>query len=225
MPRPKATLTSGRNSIHNRGAITKFKPKPKAKPTRKPPPAPPQPEYAIKYWPAENLICFKNYAEWDETKLNDTGYGSRLTDAAISRFTAACPNLVHIDMDSARDLTGARLLAMCRNCPNIEYISIDGNDKCKGHVGGTALDALSVVKKMAKGLRVLHLVDQGAGLEKEAKKLSKARKGLEITLGETKKWGNGSAEKFVGGKSNLNFGKGWDRYDGPRAFGSGWRFG
>ncbi|EHL00993.1 hypothetical protein M7I_3019 [Glarea lozoyensis 74030] len=47
MPRPKATLTSGRNSIHNRGAITKFKPKPKAKPTRKPPPAPPQPDHHL----------------------------------------------------------------------------------------------------------------------------------------------------------------------------------
>lgn len=109
-------------------------------------------------------------------------------------------------MDSTRDLTDAALSAICRKCPNIEYISIDGNDKCKGHIGGTALDTLRVDKKLAKGLRVLHLVDQSSCLDKAVKALPKARKKLEITVGDTNKWGDGTIGTYLGGKTNVEFG-------------------
>jgi hypothetical protein len=128
----------------------------------------------------------------------------RLSDSAISRFTAACPNLIHIDMDSACDLTDAGLSAICRNCPNIEFISINRNDKCRDHIGGTALDVLRVDKKLASRLEVLGLIDQSGGLVKAVKKLGSARKGLEITLGKTRKWGDGTIEKFVGGTNILD---------------------
>jgi hypothetical protein len=109
-------------------------------------------------------------------------------------------------MDSARDLTDAALSAICQNCPNIEYISIDGNDKCKGHIGGTALDMLRADKKLAKGLQVLHLVDQSSCLDKAVKALSKARKKLEITVGDTNKWGDGTIDKYLGGKTDVAVG-------------------
>lgn len=140
---------------------------------------------------------------------SESGRGSSLSDAAVSRLTAACPNLVHIDMDSARDLTGAALLAICRNCPNIEFISIDGNDKCQGHIGGTALDTLRADKKLAKELRVLHLVDQSSSSDKAVKALSKARKKLEITVGDTDKWGDGTIDKYLGGKMDVLGGSGF----------------
>jgi hypothetical protein len=121
-------------------------------------------------------------------------------------------------MDSARDLTGEALLSICQNCPNIEYISISGNDKCKGHIDGTALNTLKADKKLAKGLRVLHLVDQGSGsLDKSAKALSKARKKLEITLGDTNKWGDGTIDTYLGGKMDVEF----DSF-GSRSGGFGW---
>ena len=263
MPRAKVALANGRRSIHNRGAITKQKPK--LRPTHKPSAASSQEEYSIKHWPSESSLYFKNCAVWDEKKLvgntksiefgpdfniqeyvsslpirqknsdlliiggrsqqldaivaagpefcqqifrfncgdSESGYGSRLSDAAVSRLAAACPNLVHIDIDSGRDLTDAALSAICQNCPKIEYISIDGNDKCQGHIGGTALDMLRADKKLAKGLRVLHLVDQSSSLEKAVKALSKARKKLEITVGDTDKWGGGTIDKYLGGKMDV----------------------
>lgn len=109
-------------------------------------------------------------------------------------------------MDSARNVTDAGLSAICRNCPNIEYISIAGNDKCKGHIGGKALYELKTDRKLAKGLRVLHLVDQASCLDKAVKALSKSRKKLVITVGDTDKWGDGIIEKYLGGKTNLDFG-------------------
>ncbi|TVY83491.1 hypothetical protein LSUE1_G004863 [Lachnellula suecica] len=137
---------------------------------------------------------------------SDSGRGSSLSDASVSRLAAACPGLLHIDMDSARDLTDAALSAICQNCPNIEYISIDGNDKCKGHIGGTALDTLRADKKLAKELRVLHLVDQSSSLDKAVKALSKARKKLELTVGDTDKWGDGTIDKYRAGKVDVEFG-------------------
>lgn len=109
-------------------------------------------------------------------------------------------------MDSVRDLTDAALSAICRNFLRIEYISIDGNDKCKGRISGTAFNALKVDKKLAKELRVLHLVDQSSCLDKAVKALSKARRKLEITVGDTDKWGDGTIDKYLGGKMDVNFG-------------------
>lgn len=109
-------------------------------------------------------------------------------------------------MDSARDLTDAALSAICRNCPNIEYISIVGNDKCKGHISGTALDELKADKKLGKKLRVLSLVDQSSCLDKAVKALSKARKKLEISVGDTYKWGDGTIDIYLGGKMDVDFG-------------------
>jgi hypothetical protein len=100
---------------------------------------------------------------------------------------------------------GLLQLAICQNCPNIEYISIDGNDKCQGHISGTALDTLKADKTLAKELRVLHLVDQSSYLEKAVKALSKARKRLEITVGETSKWGDGTITEYLGGKMDVNW--------------------
>ncbi|KAG0651730.1 hypothetical protein D0Z07_2111 [Hyphodiscus hymeniophilus] len=208
MPRTKAALTNGKRSIQNRGAITKKKPK--TKPTRKAPAAPPLEKYLIKRWPPESSLYFNNCAAWDEKK--SSGNGSSLSDAAVSRLTTACPNLVHIDMESARDLMDAALLAICRNCPNVEYISIDGNGKKKGHIGGTALDTLRADKKLAKELRVLHLVDQPWSLNIAAMALSRSRKKLEIRTGDTHKWGDGIIGKCLGGKMDFDCGWGFARW-------------
>lgn len=97
---------------------------------------------------------------------------------------------------------GLLQLAICQNCPNIEYISIVGNDKCQGHISGTVLDTLKADKTLAKELRVLHLVDQSSYLEKAVK----ARKRLEITVGETSKWGDGTITEYLGGKMDVNWG-------------------
>lgn len=112
---------------------------------------------------------------------------------------------MRIDVDSARYLTDAALLAICRNCPNIEDITINGNDKIKGQISGTALDVLRADKKLAKELRVLDLQDQGTSFEKAVKALSKARKKLEITMGDTNKWGGGTIDTYRGGKTGLNY--------------------
>jgi hypothetical protein len=61
-------------------------------------------------------------------------------------------------------------------------------------------------KRLAKGLRVLHLVDQYSGLDKALNALSKSRKKLQIKLGDTDKWGDGEISKYLGGKADFDFG-------------------
>jgi hypothetical protein len=76
---------------------------------------------------------------------------------------------------------------------------------------------LKADKKLAKGLRVPHLVDQGSSLDKSAKALSKAIKKLQITLGDTNKWGDGTIETYLGEKIDVEA----DGF-GPRSGGFGW---
>lgn len=103
---------------------------------------------------------------------------------------------MHIDVDSACALTDAAFLAICRNCPSIEYISIAKNNKGKGHIGGEALATLKADKTLAKELRVPNLVDQYSIKSKAAETLSKTRKNLAISEGDTNKWAMGSISLY-----------------------------
>src|SRR5438045_6618923 len=60
---------------------------------------------------------------------NETGKGTRLSDAGVERFAAACPNLVHMSLDGATCLSGVSFLAIIRNCTDLRYLQLSGNDK------------------------------------------------------------------------------------------------
>lgn len=114
----------------------------------------------------------------------DEGFGSKLSDAAVIRLAAACPNLRQIYITSALALTDAALLAFLTHCPNMHTLSITGNRKRLGQIKPSALMELRKKKTLAKHLRKLDLVDQpqtGRTLES----VSKARQELIITAGSS----------------------------------------
>jgi hypothetical protein len=81
---------NGKRSLHNRGAITKQKPK--ARPARKPPAAPRQEEYSIKRWPRESSLFFKNCVVWDEKKFVDNIKSITFgPDFAIKEYVSSSP--------------------------------------------------------------------------------------------------------------------------------------
>ncbi|KAI1617342.1 hypothetical protein EDD36DRAFT_161404 [Exophiala viscosa] len=57
------------------------------------------------------------------------GFGSYLSDAAVMRLAAACPNLRKVYLTPAVNLTDDALLAFLTHCPKIHTLSITGNDK------------------------------------------------------------------------------------------------
>ncbi|KIV80777.1 hypothetical protein PV11_08254 [Exophiala sideris] len=137
---------------------------------------------------------------------DSTGYGSELSDAAVIRLAAACPNLRKVYLTSATRLTDDALLAFFTHCPKIHTLSITGNDKGKGNIKGSALLELKKDKEMAKQLRKLDLVDQQSLDHKYLKSVGTARKQLVITEGDSseKSYDFGSISTWKGGKLKLD---------------------
>src|SRR5436305_13975379 len=74
--------------------------------------------------------------------MGQPGKGGQISDVAIVRLAAACPNLIHVSLDGSKYLTDASLIAFFTNYPNLRYVAITGNDKVCGHIKGTARDGL-----------------------------------------------------------------------------------
>ncbi|KAH9203161.1 hypothetical protein DL95DRAFT_321950, partial [Leptodontidium sp. 2 PMI_412] len=135
---------------------------------------------------------------------SETGRGASLRDAAMVRFAAACPNLVHVQLDGGRNLGDASLLAFFNNCPKLRYIQVSGNDRCTGDVQGSALDELREAPEKAKKLDKIRLTDQMTSIEKSVKNLSMVRKKLVIELGETRERGSG-VHTWLRGKKKFGY--------------------
>lgn len=141
----------------------------------------------------------------------DTGFGSQLSDAAVIRLAAACPNLQQVLLTSAVALTDAALLAFLTYCPNIHTLSITGNGKQQGQIGPSALMELKKKKKtLAKHLRKLDLIDQPQ-TGRTLQSTSRARQLLIITAGSSSYNCNGFANisTWMGGMVKLEGVQGW----------------
>ncbi|KAL7815656.1 hypothetical protein V8C26DRAFT_402304 [Trichoderma gracile] len=149
----------------------------------------------------------------------ETGQGREVTDAAIDRLAKACPNLIHVSLDGAVQLTDKSLLSLFTNCPNLVFVQVSGNDNSPGRVNGTALRKLKDSPTLAPKLIELKLSDQceiDERLEAAMKALSAARKDLLIQAGNThEEYGSvhywlGGQNKFehevFGGGSGMGFG-------------------
>ena len=134
-----------------------------------------------------------------------TGFGSQLSDAAVSRLAAACPNLRKVYLTSAVQLTDWALGSLLWYCPNIHTLSITGNDKVKGKIEGICLLNLKKSKEQAQHLRKLELVDQQRLDKRVLKCVSTARKQLIISEGDTSdRWYDlGCIDTWTGGKLQL----------------------
>lgn len=138
---------------------------------------------------------------------SETGKGFLLSDAAVARFTLACPKLIHVSFAGSRFLTDDSLLAIVENCPGTRYLSITGNDKCDGQISGASLDTLRKSSELGKGLVKLRLTDQkvcDTRLDKAYKALSMARKKLAIEVGNTHERG-GHVTTWLGGKEREGY--------------------
>jgi len=124
---------------------------------------------------------------------SDNGYGGSLTTEAVVRLASACPNLVSVQLEAARNLDDTALLAIAENCKDVVFIGISGHDRGLGKISDTALKTLKGEKKVATKLRYLYIVDQP--VSKACKALSKARKALAIIEGRTE--GDGIAAQWL----------------------------
>ena len=121
---------------------------------------------------------------------SDNGYGSRPSDAAVIRLVSVCPSLIHVTLESSIDLTDRAMLSLVNYCPQLQWLTMSGHDKRKGHLRGSVLDDLRQHPCLGKNLKQLCLADQGHGIAfgKAVKQLSAARRTLRIQTGETGKW-------------------------------------
>ena len=139
-----------------------------------------------------------------------------MSDAQIIRLAEACPNLIHIKLDGARNLTDTSLSAIFASCPNVRYVQFSGNDKAAGGLKGTALDTLRENPDTGKMLVKLRLTDQPEfekKLDAAVKALSVARKKLAIEFGNTHERGGG-VNTWLSGKMKY----GYQAFDGPGGF-------
>jgi hypothetical protein len=153
----------------------------------------------------------------------ETGKGSGISHAVVTRFAEACPNIVHISLDGATNLTDESLLAILTNCPNLRYVQFSGNDKVHGRLRGPALDALRNRPEIGKHLIKMRLTDQrefDKQFDAAVRSLSAARRSLAIEVGNTS-WKDGDVNTWIGGKKKY----GYQAFDGPGGFDSYGGFG
>ncbi|KZV70978.1 hypothetical protein PENSPDRAFT_651015, partial [Peniophora sp. CONT] len=115
----------------------------------------------------------------------DTGNGTLLTDDAILRLAPATPNLRVLRLSSCTQLTDATLINVAEHCPRLESLRISAHDKATGKITQKGLKTLRERPEIGNALKEIVLLSQAVSLkgEKEAKALSKAKKGLAVTLG------------------------------------------
>lgn len=90
----------------------------------------------------------------------DSGSGGFLSDDSIIRLAEACPNLIHVSLETSTLLTDSSLLALATQCPELQYVQISGNDKVAGSVKGPALEAIGEDASLGTKLQKLRLTDQ-----------------------------------------------------------------
>ena len=115
----------------------------------------------------------------------DTGNGTNLTDAGVLRLVSVTPNLRVLWLSSCLSLTDATLVNVLTHCPRLEALRITGHDKGFGRITHKGLKTLRERKDIGSTLKQLVLLSQSMhnSWEKEAKALSKAKKGLAVTTG------------------------------------------
>lgn len=143
-------------------------------------------------------------------------FEGQLTDTAVVKLTASCPNLVHIAVDSDA-LTDIGLSSVFTNCSKIQSIWFTSSYGVPGKLQGKALDVLREKPELGKDLRELNLerhVAQRFKLKTAIRQLSEARKKLEIETGDITalKW-----SMWVGGVETIEEDSdddaGWDDSD------------
>ncbi|KAI4276471.1 MAG: hypothetical protein L6R38_005661 [Xanthoria sp. 2 TBL-2021] len=148
-----------------------------------------------------------------ESRDSDTGRGKKITDQAVTKDAAA---LLHVSLSAATRLSDDSLLAFFTHCPDLRYISIDGNDRVSGSVKGPALDALREQPNLGKKLDTVRLADQPEYNQKfntAIKKVSAARKKLVIQVGCTGRGWLG-VNTYIAGKMK----DGYQALGGPGSF-------
>jgi hypothetical protein len=135
----------------------------------------------------------------------DVADASRLSDPAVVRFAEACPNLIHVELQSPTKLTDTALHGLLKHCTKLEYLGFTGTGIASENLTADVLIILMRNSEMAKHLRKLVLTDQMyPDISAVAKHLSDARKALEFVLGSTCKT-RGFLKGWQGGKEELVF--------------------
>ena len=94
----------------------------------------------------------------------ETGKGIGISDAVVRRFAEAWPNIAHISLDGAINLTDESLLAILTNLPSLRYVQFSGNDKVHGRIRGPAVDALRNRSEIGKYLIKMRLNDRESSI-------------------------------------------------------------
>lgn len=137
----------------------------------------------------------------------DSGNGSGLTDAPVTRLAEACPNLIHVSLKASIRLTDSSLLALVTKCPELQYVQISGNDKVAGRVDGPALETMAEDASLGRKLQKIRLTDQstsGPKFSNILQGLTAKRKKLAIEVGEVRE-GGGGVWTWLGGKKKMGY--------------------
>lgn len=111
-------------------------------------------------------------------------------------------------MESASNIKDDAFAALLKGCPELEYLSISGNDKVSGSLSDKSLKLLQTDTTLVPNLRKLYIVDQRMS-KKMAEKLVKGRPQLYVQGGESD--GDGYASAMVMQMMGQSYGDGiWE---------------
>ena len=113
-----------------------------------------------------------------------TGNGTWLTDDGILRLVSMVPNLRVLRLSSCINLTDATLINVLTRCPRLESLRVSAHDKISGKITLEGLKSLKLRPELGSSLKELVLLSQHIYDEnKEAKALTKAKRGLAVLIG------------------------------------------
>lgn len=157
---------------------------------------------------SEHIEAICNVSAWQESveciRLGDSEKrtGGAIHDGAIGSLITGFPHLQYLHLNSATSITDAAFHSIVDNCPQLRILAINGNFVQDGALSRNVLHYLATNDKSAPKLMRLEFLDQDhvpfPANREAARKLSLARRNLEVTIGSTIGTGSQLAGSEIG---------------------------
>lgn len=128
--------------------------------------------------------AYSTFAEYVDLGSSDTGRGRLVTDAVLHCISRKRPTLRKLRLESATSVTDDGVMQLLKQCHELEFLEVSGNDKVNGALTDRVLKEFFDVN-VAPSLKTLIVTDQRGISYDVVMRLRRCRPTLEITAGDT----------------------------------------
>ena len=137
-----------------------------------------------KHCPDIHCKAYSTFSQYVDLGSSDTGRGRLVTDALLHYISHNRPKLRKLRLESATSVTDDGVIQLLKQCHELEFLEVSGNDKISGGLTDRILKEFFDVN-VTPNLKTLIVTDQRGISYDVVMRLRRCRTTLEITAGDT----------------------------------------